>query len=194
MRWSKRIFVRALTATVLTGCTSAPLPAESAPQPQTPVEVHAPTPSDGSLKTDRDVYTASCQGEGYDKRCQFTLVMTYTNQTDATVYFDHCYPDSTYPIFFIRGLTKEESAYDAVWACVGHDRSVKVPAGEERVDALKISGPNAWDGRTGEPFGVLEGRLQISYPAYTCADEDTACSLPSEVATSNLFEVRLPQD
>jgi len=193
MRWSKsRTFVSTLTAMVLAGCASAPLPAESAPQPQTPAEVHSPLPSNGSLKTDRSTYTASCRGEGYYKRCHFTLVMTYTNQTDATIYFDHCYPDDTYPIYFIRGLTRQESAYSGVWGCTGHDRSVKVLPGEKRVATLEISGPNAWDGRTGEPFGVLEGRLQVYHTAYTCADELAACSLPDEVATSNLFEVRLP--
>ena len=138
------------------------------------------------------MYTASCRGEGYAKVCEFVLVMTYTNQTDATIYFDHCYPDDTYPIYFIRGLTKEESAYSGAWGCTGHDRSVKVLAGDKRVDTLKISGPNARDGKTGKPFGVLEGRLQVHYTAYTCADESAACSLPDEVATSNVFEVRLP--
>lgn len=193
MRWSKSLaLVSTLTFVVLTGCMSAPSPTESGSQPQAPTEVYSPMPTDGSLNTDRDVYIPDCQGEGYNKRCSFTLVMTYTNQTDTTIYFDHCYPDSTYPIYFIRGLTKEESAYGGAWGCTGHDRSVKVLPGEKRVDTLGISGPNAWDGRTGEPFGILEGRLQISYDAYTCADELTACSLPDEAATSNLFEVRLP--
>lgn len=186
------VLISILTALVLAGCRSTPLPAESKPQPQTPAEVRSPLPSDGLLKTDQDVYTTDCQGEGYTKQCMFTLVTTYTNSTDGTIYFDHCYPDDTYPIYSIRGLMKEESAYSGAWACVGHDRSVKVLAGEKRVDTLEISGPNAWDGRTGEPFGVLEGRLQVSYTAYTCADEDEACALPDEVATSNLFEVRLP--
>ena len=65
-------------------------------------------------------------------------------------------------------------------------------SGDERVDTLEISGPNAWDGRTGEPFGVLEGRPRNYYTAHTYADELAAYSLPDEVATSNLFEVRLP--
>ena len=193
MRWSKSLaFASTLTVMILTGCMSAPSPVESRPQLQAPTEVHSPMPTDGSLKTDRDVYIPDCQGEGYNKHCSFTLVMTYTNQTDTTIYFDHCYPDSTYPIYSIRGLTKEESAYSGAWACTGHDRYVKVLPGEKRVDTLGISGPNAWDGKTGEPFGVLEGRLQVYYAAYTCADEFAACSLPDEAATSNLFEVRLP--
>ena len=188
------VFVSILTAVVLAGCKSAPLPppTETKPQPQTPAEVRSPMPSSGFLKTDQDVYTADCKGEGYTKKCKFTLVMTYTNSADSTIYFNHCYPDDTYLIYSIRGLTKEESAYSGAWACVGHERSVKVLAGGTRVDTLEISEPNAWDGKTGRPFGVLEGRLQVSYTAYTCADESEACALPSEVATSNVFEVRLP--
>ena len=188
------VFVSVLIAVVLTGCRSTPLPPpiEPMPQPQTPAEVRPPLPSDGFLKTDQDVYTADCQGEGYTKECIFTLVMTYTNSMDSTIYFNHCYPDDTSPTYSVRGLTKEESAYNLYWGCTGHDRSVKVLAGEQRVDILEISGPNAWDGKTGRPFGVLEGRLQVSYIAYTCADESEACALPSEVASSNVFEVRLP--
>lgn len=192
MHWSKSKVVSTLNAIILGSCVSAPLPVKATPQPQTPTEVHSSLPSDGLLKTDRDVYTASCQGEGYTKVCEFTLVMTYTNSTDATIYLSLCNPDDTYPIYGILGPTNEESAYNRVWACAGHDRAIKVSAGEKRVNTLEISGPNVWD-ETGKPFaGAFEGRLQISYDAYTCADEYEACALPDEVATSNLFEVRLP--
>lgn len=188
------ILVRAGTVfamLILAACASdAPMPKAGRPATRAP-EVRAPLPTDGSLTTDNSVYTASCQGESYEKRCTFTLVMTYTNQTDDAIYFDHCYPDDTYPIYFVRGLTHEESAYGGVWACTGHDRSVSVLPGEKRVDTLEILGPNAWDGRTGEPFGALEGRLQLLYAAYTCADELAECSLPDEVATSNVFEVQV---
>ena len=190
MRWSRSELVFTLTAVILGSCVSVPLPVKAAPQPQTLTGIHSPLPSDGSLQTDRDVYTASCQGEGYNKRCKFTLVMTYTNQTDATIYFDHCYADDATPIYGFRELMKRESAYGRVWACAGHDRSVKVLPGETQTDVLEISGPNVWD-EAGKPFGILEGHLQVSYDAYTCADELT-CSLPDEVATSNVFEVRLP--
>lgn len=184
------MLISIVTALALVGCR--PLLTEPTPRPQMPVEVHAPMPSDGSLETDRDVYTASCRGEGYAKVCKFTLVMTYTNQTDATIYFEHCGPDSTTPIYGFQELMEEESAYNAAWACTGQDRSVRVLPGEKRTDTLEVWGPNSYDGEMGKPFGVLEGRLQVSYDAYTCADEYEACALPDEVATSNLFDVRLP--
>ena len=192
MRRSKlTMFVPMLSA--ILGYTAASFPAESKSQPQTPPEIRSPLPTDGSLKTDRNTYTASCQGKGYDKRCKFTVVMTYTNSADATIYLSLCNPDDTYPIYGVLGLTNEGSAYDRVWACAGHDRAIKVLAGENRVDTLEISGPNVWDGKTGKPFGsVLEGRLQVRYTAYTCAEESASCSLPDELATSNVFEVRLP--
>lgn len=180
----------------LTGC-GADRPVAAPEQPSAPPEVRAPLPNDGSLQTDKATYTATCQGEGYSQSCSVTLELTYTNQTDATVYFDHCFPEDTSPIYSVRGLTQEESAYSPYWGCVGHDRSVEVLAGKTRTDTFEVSGPNAWDGQTGEPFGVLEGRLQILYTAHTCASEGNtggygACELPDETATSNIFTVNLP--
>lgn len=187
----KRWFIVGLT--LLAGCAGGPEPGGVQPEPQPAEEVRAPLPSNGSLQSDRDTYTVNCQGEGYGKTCTFTLVMTYTNRTDATVYFDHCDIDSTYPIYFVRGLTQAESAYAGAWGCTGHDRLLEVLPGEKRVDTLQISGPNAWDGRTGEPFGALEGRLQLLYETYTCAGELEPCDLPRETATSNVFTVALPE-
>ena len=190
MGWLRNGYVVGLA--LLSGCAAEPEPVGVQPEPQ-PAEVRAPLPSDGLLLSDRDTYTATCQGEGYEKICTFTLVMTYTNQTDATVYFNHCDVDSTYPIYFISGLTREESAYAGAWGCTGHDRLLKVEPGEARVDTLTLSGPNAWDGVTGAPFGVLEGRLQILYETYSCAGEAEPCGLPRETATSNVFTVTLPE-
>ena len=183
--WTRRGLVIAVGALVLlTGCASGL-------EPQ-PVEVRDPFPTDGSLRTDNHTYTASCKGEGYAKTCTFTLTMSYTNKTNGTVYFNHCYPDDTFPIYFVGGLTEEESAYSGAWGCTGHDRFVKVLAEEQRVDTLRISGPNAWDGVTGEPFGLLEGHLQIFYEAFSCSNELDPCELPREAATSNVFTVNLP--
>jgi hypothetical protein len=87
---------------------------------------------------------------------------------------------------------REEVAYNPVWACVGHDTFIEVLPGETRADTLTLWGPNAFDDKTGEPFGVLEGRMQIGYQAKSCADQFDPCELPQEATTSNLFTVTLP--
>ena len=47
---------------------------------------------------------------------------------------------------------------------------------------------------TGEPFGVLAGRLQVVYDLSGCPDEhNPGCLLPDEAATSNVFTVALPE-
>ena len=148
----------AMILALLTGCSSALEPAKPRP-----AEVRAPSPTDGSLTTAKESYSANCQRAGYDKMCTFKVALIYTNQTEVTIYFDHCYPDDTYPIYFVGGLTQEESAYSGAWGCTGHDRFVKVLAGKQRVDMLMLRGPNSWDGVTGKPYGLLEGRLQIHY-------------------------------
>lgn len=178
---------------MLAGCASGPTVSPPKPSETQPVEVRDPAAPDGSLKTDKASYSPNCQGEGNAMTCTFTLELTYTNQTDATIYFDHCDPDSTSPIYFVGALTEEESAYSSAWGCVGFDeRVVKVEAGEQRTDTLELRGPNSWDGVTGKPFGLFGGRLQIYYEAHSCASEGDPCGLPQETATSNVFTVTLP--
>ncbi len=184
-----------LVLTLLVGCASEPAPSQSGPDTPPPAEVRDPIPTDGSLETDRATYTASCQGEGYRKSCTVTLLLTYTNQTDAPVYFDLCYPEDTSPIYGVGALTQEESAYNPNWACVGHNKFIEVRPEEQRVDTLVISGPNAWDGATGEPFGLLGGRMQLGYSASSCSsdlDPFGPCDLPPGATTSNVFTVTLP--
>lgn len=56
---------------LLVGCTLLPDTGESWPG-----EVREPSVTDGSLTTDKDLYTASCQGEGENQICTVTLELT----------------------------------------------------------------------------------------------------------------------
>ncbi|MGB3544700.1 hypothetical protein [Rubrivirga sp.] len=82
------------------------------------------------------------------------------------------------------------SAYSGVIMGGGHDRQIAVGAGETRVDTFRLRGPNAWDGRTGEAFGRLEGEMRLVYLPQGCRG-DGACRLPDSLAISNVFEVVL---
>lgn len=143
-----------------------------------------------ALSTDGSAYVAHCTDDGL-LVCTFTLEATYHNRTDRPVYLHRCYPDSEYPIFSVSTLDKAvESAYNPIWACVGHDDQIRVGPGETRTDVLEIRGPNSFDGVTHEPFGEVEGAFQLSYAAYPCADE---CErLPEEQRLSAPFKVTVP--
>ena len=145
-----------------------------------------------TLRTDRLTYSAQLVGgEGSYRTYGFTLVAQFTNGTSRPVYLERCFPDTTYPVYEIgSGANGPAAAYDPAWACVGHDAPIVVSSGETRTDSLRIAGPNAWDGRTGEPFGDLVGHFRLSYRVGTCPAV-TACELPGSVGESNEFEIRL---
>jgi hypothetical protein len=129
----------------------------------------------GDFTTDRPRYEASyVQGSGAYRQYGFQLVARFQNRTGETVYLDRCFPDSPGPLFGVAPAARmgsAESAYDMAWACVGHDQQIPVAPGAERVDTLRIIGPNAWDGHTKEANGTLEGSFQLHYRVSACPGE-----------------------
>lgn len=148
-----------------------------------------------AVRTDRDRYVAARvpgSSAPFDQY-EFTLVATFTNPTAATLYLGRCYPDSPGPMYGIELVQPENpdgAAYDAAWACVGHQRQFAIPPGRSRVDTLRVRGPGSWDGATHDHLGVLEGLFRILYVVRT-EPGDGAPAAPREVRASNVFEVRL---
>ena len=146
------------------------------------------------VQTDALVYTAEhVGGGGAYREYGFDLVARFTNPTGETVYLGRAYPDQPRPdygVVLVGGDDDWGSAYSGVVAGVGHDRQIAVAPGETRVDTLRLRGPNAWDGRTGERFGRLEGDVRLVYSPQGCRG-DGACRLPDSRATSNAFRVVL---
>jgi hypothetical protein len=147
---------------------------------------------DLTLRTDRNLYEATFSGgEGTYRTYVLTVVARFSNGTDQPLYLSRCYPATSYPIYGVVATNADlEAGYNPVWACVGHDHPIVVGSGETRVDSLRITGPNAWDGYTNEPFGPLTGRFRLSYPVATCPGVD-GCGVLSSSVESNEFEVRL---
>jgi hypothetical protein len=145
-----------------------------------------------TLRTDGAAYSARLiGGEGSYRTYAFTLVAQFTNRMPESVYLERCYPDTPYPVYGIgSGAGGPAAAYDPAWACVAHGVPIVVPAGDTRIDSLSISGPNAWDGRTGEPLGDLVGSFRLSYRVGTCP-AISSCELPGRFRESNQFEIRL---
>ena len=150
------------------------------------------------LHTGRAQYTAHYErGEGNYRQYGFDVVATFDNQSDRTVYLNRCYPDSRNPTYGVRradgkGEWENRPAYNPVWACVGTKNPIAISAGETRVDTLHLEGPNGWDGVTGEPHGVMEGRFHLHYEASSCP-EPVGCELADSLALSNAFEVRIEE-
>lgn len=145
------------------------------------------------LRTDRTAYVATYEkGEGTYRTYGFRVIAELENRSGATVYLARCYPDSPTPIYHVTLGDGEDAwgaAYSGVWACVGHDDQIAVPAGATRVDTLHLRGPNRWDGVTKEPFGVFTGLMQLHYEIQACWG-DGACRVPGAGA-SNTFRVEL---
>jgi len=146
------------------------------------------------LRTDADAYVARYEGgEGSYRQYGFTVVARVENRGGSSVYLARCYPDSRQPIYGVSLVEPGDrwgAAYNAAWACVGHDRQIRLRPGEARTDTLHLRGPNAFDGRTGEPFGSLVGRMQLHYEVQTCRG-DGACRLGEDAGASNVFTVEL---
>jgi hypothetical protein len=144
--------------------------------------------------TDHDAYVARYEGgEGLHRQYGFTLVARSENRGRASVYLARCYPDTPYPIYgvdLVDGEDPRGAAYSGVWACVGHDRQIRIDPGEVRTDTLHLRGPNIFDGRTGEAFGTLVGRMRLWYEPQTCPG-DGACRLGRDAGASNVFTVEL---
>jgi hypothetical protein len=124
---------------------------------------------------------------------EFRIIARYENTTSLPVYFPKCRPESTAPLYSIAlvGNRPGESAYNPIWPCTAPSDSIALAPGAMRIDTIVANAPNSWDGKTGEPFGVWEGRFVLRYSAlWNCLDLAT-CRTPDSLWISNEFEVRV---
>ena len=173
--------------TVLACGTSGQLPANH------------PATRDHTLTTDATAYVARpMEGLGRRQRYHFVLISRFENRGSKSLYLGRCLPDSDEPLFtVVNGDStatdrRSGSAYSTVWGCVGHDRQFEIRPGAVRIDTLEVQGPNSFDGRTGEAFGRLEGKLRLYFVVRRAPGEDVPQLPPSE-SVSNIFSVRVSQ-
>lgn len=147
------------------------------------------------FQTDQSTYTTQLKENLPPAIYGFTIIATFENRTDQTIYLSRCDPNSRQPIYGLKLLNAEESdrsGYSWFYACAGHNHPIAVRPGSVRIDTLHISGPNSWDHFTKESSGVLEGKFQLGYDVLTCRSGD-GCDLPDSLSQSNEFEVRLAE-
>ena len=144
-----------------------------------------------TLVTDAATYSAAVGDPiGAARHHSFTVIARFTNTSRHTVHLSRCFHDTPYPIYYIDTVNRiPEAAYSPSWGCVGGNYFDVAP-GASRVDTLPITAPWAFDGRTGEPFGVFEGDFVLIYPMYACLDGTPECREPlHELARSGVFTV-----
>jgi hypothetical protein len=144
---------------------------------------------DGAFTTDATGYVAvRIPGQ---PRYRFTVITRYENRGVVTLYLGRCFPNSPQPLFGAALATPGtgESAYATIWACVGHDKQFAIEPGEVRLDTLQVEGPNSFDGRTHEPFGVTEGDFRLYFDVRLNAG-DGGPDAPDALKLSNAFRVR----
>jgi hypothetical protein len=155
----------------------------------------------GTFTTDSVSYTARPTGRaGRSIQYAFTVIAQLENRGDVPVYIPRCYPNSPQPLYSVEpedtaGAAQQRMqnrpAYDQIWACVGHDYPFEVWPGTTRVDTLRLVGPTAWDGRTGEGIGRVEGRFRLGYHGGVCRRRSDLCRRPDSTWYSNAFSVRV---
>lgn len=144
-----------------------------------------------TLTTDRTEYTAHhVSGDGHDANYQFTVRLQVENIGTGTVFMGRCHPGDPTPSYGV-GLSNpvggRESAFNPVWGCGGHNDNIRLEPGQRRSFDLLISGPNIWDGYTGEPLGILEGEMRIALGVVGTTRDIDGGEPPG---ISNVFRVR----
>lgn len=127
----------------------------------------APTASEPSvfLQTDQSEYVADAvPGTAPRTRYAFAVELRLTNNSLQSVPIGRCGLQSTKPMYSVvltESAPGQESAYNPVWACLGGVPPLIVEPGRVRIDTLRIEGPKVFNGITGEPYGVLVGRMHV---------------------------------
>lgn len=145
------------------------------------------------LETSDSLYVAEEEMQAERPLYGFDLVTRLHNRSGHEVCLNRCYPTDRSPIYYlilIEPFDEFGAAYNAGWACVGHQDPISIAPGHTRTDTIHVQGPHFWRDESEQPHGVLEGTFRLSF-------EDRACTLgaeeelPDSLFVSNSFEVRL---
>lgn len=164
--------------------------AAAACAPSGPTE---PTDASLELRTERESYAAALIGDnGAQVTYELRVVAVLENRGRVPVSIARCYPDSPHPIYGVGLVDAPEgsrAAYGGPWACVGHDRPIRLDPGQSRTDTLRLLGSERRALRPGEPADVAAGEMRLRYFIEGCRGPGV-CGLPAGTVDSNVFAVR----
>jgi hypothetical protein len=174
-------------------------------EPQKSPQTTVPPPDDDFvLKTDQDNYSAKYEKTIDGMRVYgFTVIARFENRSQEPAYLDRCRPDTPYPFYSVYAVESreiKESAYNRMWACVGHDNPIVVEPGETRTDNLHFS-TSSWRSDTKTYLGALEGQARLIYGIRFCREQPRVddsgrpvkCKRPETYAQSDIFTVKIEQ-
>lgn len=152
------------------------------------LDVDDPERGARALQTNQTRYVTEQLTRGSHATYGFEVITTFQNPLAESIYFSRCFPDSPHPIFRLESIGGTVgSAYNRLWACIGHERFIVVLPGGTRVDTLHLRGPSVFG--SGDEKAGLQGRFRLFYEGHTCPAH-YGCQAPDSLLYSNTFEVR----
>lgn len=149
-----------------------------------------------SARTDATTYMARyLSGEGSYRQYGFDMGVSVRNTGPSNLYLARCFPHDPTPIFAVELLGDGGvwgAGYNVTWGCVGHENPIIVEPDETFSFDLRLVGPTAFDGRTGEPFGTLTGHMRLRIDAQRCTDTGR-CRPDRDGIHTNSFEVTISE-
>lgn len=152
--------------------------------------ISGPPRDDSAVQTDSLTYHLQRLPSEY----RAYVIATFTNHSNASIYFARCDRNSALPMFGVRRTGPDSTAtlfHDWAWACVGG-----VPTGEilpgatisVRVPVGSMDQPNMYPPlKPEELVGLM--RVEISFCKSYSSDSDYCDPLPQAQRSSNAFLV-----
>lgn len=146
-------------------------------------EVLGVQPGGITLETSASDYVAIPDGApGIPQRYFVEMVVAITNESGRPITLQGCAESDNTPRFAVSMAAVRndwQSAYENAWSCLT-PTYLTLAVGESRVDRIELSGPRSFDAFTGDPVGILEGRMRLVY------------YVDGLTVWSNAFDVALP--
>lgn len=161
---------------------------------QEPVEPALPVDDDAPITTDRERYTP----EDFGDYVRYTVRVTYTNTTGASVYLDPCSVTPPPPHYRVEHFDGDSWGYGYTDFCnsgPGVPPAAEVEAGESFTDTLTLDAYRIPDRYPQLGTDFVPGVSRFVFSIVASVDENGVANddfLPLEQRVSNAFELRAP--
>jgi hypothetical protein len=176
---------------VTRGYWLAPVALAAAVAACAPAGPTGPSAAELELRTEREAYVAERLGDnGVQVTYRVSVVTVLENRGQTRVSIARCNPDSPHPLYgvgLVDAPAGARAAYGGVWACVGHDRPIRLDPGQSRTDTLRLLGSQRRGTGPGEPVDIVAGEMRVRYFLEDC--RGGGCGVPVGTVDSNVFTV-----
>lgn len=161
---------------------------------QEPVELALPVDDDTSITTDRERYTP----EDFGDYVRYTIEVTYTNTTGASVYLAPCSSTPPPPHYWLEHFDGDSWGYGYTGFCnsgPGTPPATEVEAGETFTDTLTLDAYRIANRYPQLGTDFVTGVSRFVFDVVASVDDEGIANydpLPLEQRVSNAFELRAP--